>query len=733
MRAKASFFCLNGCHVLGCLLAFCLWMAGCGGERLGYDSDGDGLSDKQESFFCTDPFNPDTDGDTIPDAIDESPCKHLWFQMMSQLAEVQSEESLARARLRVSVKNGAGAFVGHLRLSAETSFGQLGEIESLGTGLYEVWLESDSDGVALVTFAVFGDEKASQAETLLRVELKLKPKETVEKPTDPDIIDPANVVLEVPGLNPGRYADAGPLTEDLWVMAIAGESIEGGALAGVHRAYVQVNLSDGSVLTGWTNEEGWIRFEDPRLRGGVTLTVGAANSRYTTYFDMDSRIVSVGIVPRDVTVAEASRLGGNIHGVVLGFGGEGGLEAFPRENLNPLGKVNLAIVQVALQNTPLSSMNTGSILLPPEGDSLMTSVFSIPPNMVLGISPESARFRLTRLVPGRYVVFALAGVGSNLLEATQNPYRLKFEPWALGVQEVEVRAGEVVETEIVLDISLRTGVDTGDVHLGQFVTDHETSKPLSTGLVLPMIDTGRGVIFIDVATQYNFEDFRNPVRVAYPKPGTGGLGRLGLEARPMVVGLSGRSAVSGFDRPGISTLIAHPERLVSGRVESVSMHQSGQWLDLPRGAVPRPPEDKAFDAVGGALQGGEIVWHVPKEADLTILRFNYLVPPVRNLVLNCDIGASQSHLLWEVYVPMPRQRIELPALTPSAPDYPVLRNPEPTGPGATYQYGARTIELEINAYRMGPRSFDYRRNFLWEDVNMNASAVSQDSYLIHVP
>lgn len=165
------------------------------------------------------------------------------------------------------------------------------------------------------------------------------------------------------------------------------------------------------------------------------------------------------------------------------------------------------------------------------------------------------------------------------------------------------------------------------------------------------------------------------------------------------------------------------------------MHHFEQWLALPQGVVPQPSEDKdkVFDAVGGTLQGGEIDWHVSQEADLTILRFNYLVPPVHNRLLNCDIGASRPHLLWEVFVPMPRQRIALPALTSSAPDYPVLRNPEPTGPGATYQYGARTIELEINVYRMGPRSFDYRRNFLWEDVNMNASAVSQDSYLIHVP
>ena len=107
-----------------------------------------------------------------------------------------------------------------------------------------------------------------------------------------------------------------------------------------------------------------------------------------------------------------------------------------------------------------------------------------------------------------------------------------------------------------------------------------------------------------------------------------------------------------------------------------------------------------------------------------------MTPPIHNKILDSDIGASQSHLLWEVYVPGADTEIVLPELDKGAPDYPVLINYEPTAPGDAYQYDAQTIELEINTYYMGPRAFDYQSNFLIDDVNMNAWGVSQDSYLI---
>ena len=62
----------------------------------------------------------------------------------------------------------------------------------------------------------------------------------------------------------------------------------------------------------------------------------------------------------------------------------------------------------------------------------------------------------------------------------------------------------------------------------------------------------------------------------------------------------------------------------------------------------------------------------------------------------------------------------------------MLVNYEPTGEDAAYHYDAQTIEFELNAYVMGPAPFDYNRNFMATDVNMNAAMVSQDSWLFRV-
>jgi hypothetical protein len=43
-----------------------------GGAPPARDADGDGLNDIQEQFFSTDPGNPDTDGDTTPDGLEDA-------------------------------------------------------------------------------------------------------------------------------------------------------------------------------------------------------------------------------------------------------------------------------------------------------------------------------------------------------------------------------------------------------------------------------------------------------------------------------------------------------------------------------------------------------------------------------------------------------------------------------------------------------------------------------------
>ena len=53
----------------------------------GVDSDGDGLTDRQEARFGTDPAVPDTDGDGLLDGEDPSPLPgppSLWLQAAGQ-------------------------------------------------------------------------------------------------------------------------------------------------------------------------------------------------------------------------------------------------------------------------------------------------------------------------------------------------------------------------------------------------------------------------------------------------------------------------------------------------------------------------------------------------------------------------------------------------------------------------------------------------------------------------
>jgi hypothetical protein len=141
---------------------------------------------------------------------------------------------------------------------------------------------------------------------------------------------------------------------------------------------------------------------------------------------------------------------------------------------------------------------------------------------------------------------------------------------------VKVEAGKTPEVQINLDIDLTQGADTNDIYFGDLPMDPETGKPLETGLLLPMINTGKGFIFLDVNGAYNFDSFSNPLRASFPRATHKVFQTLGLEAEPIVVGLAGRAAVSGFDRPWISTII----RLVTPNTP-LSMYGKEAWLDLP--------------------------------------------------------------------------------------------------------------------------------------------------------
>ena len=81
----------------------------CTAEVRGLDSDGDGLSDEQERMFCTDPHTPDTDGDTIPDALDPSPCDKPKINVVPTVVSTVSTETQATATVQIFQ---ASAFLG---------------------------------------------------------------------------------------------------------------------------------------------------------------------------------------------------------------------------------------------------------------------------------------------------------------------------------------------------------------------------------------------------------------------------------------------------------------------------------------------------------------------------------------------------------------------------------------------------------------------------------------------
>ena len=726
----------------------------CTAEVRGLDSDGDGLSDEQERMFCTDPHTPDTDGDTIPDALDPSPCDKPKINVVPTVVSTVSTETQATATVQIAVRDANGRWIDDDTLEVRTTFGELTPLTKIGTGIFEISLSSSNDGAAEVTFSLM---HANVSETIL-VELKLKKETSIEpnpdnpdpeKPTpekpDPEKPTPspessscADFVLTTPGVNPGIYANSGKMDGKLIVAAVDGQSLNwsDSALRAKPGAYVQVDLGDGSVLHGTTDDNGCVAFEDERLKGEVTVTIGAQKARYVTMTHIDARVIVFPLISRDIAQKDAKTEGAKVTGTVRGFWGETGLPTLPPQNTNVFGTINIAIVQAAIRNMPLSSMNTGSILRPPNGESVTAELFDIPPNLVLSNKrdPSLSRFSLDKLEPGKYLIFALAGAGGNILAASQNPYELKFKPMALGIKEIEVRAGETVDIDLPLQIDLRTNTDDARLHFGQLPPDPKTGQALPMGLVLPMIRTGKGYIFLDVNSEWNLPNFSNPISLIFPRAVDEVLTSLGLSVDPMVVGLAARRAVSGFDLPGISTRVSH---IVfdksSTATPAVYMNDGAQWPSLPKFVTPEPPQSEALDAVGGNLYPSrKIAWEMKSDADLTILRLNYMTPPIHNKILNSDIGASQAHLLWEIYVPSPYREVVLPSLSEQAPDYPVLVNYEPTTKDAAYQYDETTIELEINAYYMGPKHFDYERDFCFEDVNIHSLSVSQDSYLISV-
>jgi hypothetical protein len=717
-----------GWVVIALLLAASL--ASCVQDRIGPDRDGDGLTDRQERRFGTDPDNPDTNRNGILDGrdptpwVDETPV----IELTAGTPTAVGTEYYVPIAIRLVSGRGDVVSGAEEEIEATTNLGRLTPVAENGHGDYRTELITPTGGVAtvIVSYRWMGHDET------------LKNSIVVEVAGEDD--------LPQPGVNPGPYAGAGALDGSLRVITVQGDSTGWAGLepAPFGGAFVQVDLHDGDVIRAETDAQGVLLIEDERLTRPVTITVGAEGARYVTYVDLDAANLVVPVVPFDPVPGRDDDRAGALTGRVIGFEGECGLEPFPRENRSLLGWVNVAMVQVALRNVPLSSVSAGSVLEPPRNVEGATSFDElVPSNMVLhGGDLGDQRYRIGGLRPGRYLVFALAGEATNVLETIVDPYRLIFLGRALGIEEVEVRAGQEVEKDLVLCIDLIHGAGVIEVDLGAPPPDPMTGAPLPNLLMLPVFDTGKGFIFVDINGAYNQANYQNPTPITFPDPGD--LEALGLGFRPLVVGLAGRSALNGADPPGIATVIRQPWPPPA----RVDFADPGVWPRLPRGVAPAPrPSGAPLDSVAGELTDGRIAWEIAPEAasgdggrppDLYAVRVNYMVSAPRNpFRAGFSIGGPSSRVLWELFVPGERTEIRLPQLPADAPNQPVLRNPAPSTGGANtpFVYPEDALEVEINAYYMGAhgKSFDFSDDFLMEDLNLHSSGVSQDSYMFRAP
>jgi hypothetical protein len=179
----------------------------------------------------------------------------------------------------------------------------------------------------------------------------------------------------------------------------------------------------------------------------------------------------------------------------------------------------------------------------------------------------------------------------------------------------------------------------------------------------------------------------------------------------------------------------------------IRFDEADAWLQVPLGQDPEPPPvDADIDTPGSTLNGGRIAWApvlYPHNPDLYIVRINYVTSAPPNLLLaGYSIGGPHAHPLWELYIPRDYGcEITLPSLPDEAPRQSngsfILENPlpNPDDPQAPQHYGKDDLEVEFNAYIFGAtdKEFDYNRDFLFSDINMEASGVSQDSYIFKVP
>ena len=710
------------------VLVAVLALAACG-ESLGLDSDGDGLTDRQEAALGTNPLEPDSDGDGIPDGADPRPTESSSAPPTLELSidELDVSPPELSARLLVHLADGSGApllAVGDA-LSSTTDRGSLSPIVELGDGDYESRLMADEYLAAKVTFS-YDDPGDRFDEVSKRVSVALLSVDA----------------LPLPGINTPPFEDAGPADGVLQVITVDASWALNPAFppAPYADAYVQVDSAAGTQITR-SDAMGVAEFSG--VEAPFTVTASAQGCRYMTIVDVDARFVTLPIFPLDPLGQPGDEETGGITGRVTGFAGEHGIPAFPAES-SIFGEVSLAIVNTAMVNIPLAQLSTGSVLQKiPEGED---AALPIPPNLAIytNPSPDSGSYQLYNVRAGHHMVFAIAGRARRATDAIKDPYALEFDGRALGMVEVEVIAGQIATADIELNINLALPEKQVSIDVDPEILplDPHSGERLENMLVLPVLDTGsHGFIFSDVNTSINSPPFDNPI--AIPFPSQEDVDNLGISLTPLVVALGARRAMSGADPPGVSVAILNG--FDAG--DHLSLADPAAWSALPVGLEPAPPTPGSpLDAVGGDLErggdagGGRFAWEPvtsPRSPDVYVLRLNSMESAPTSFIEGYSIGGPTAHPIWEVIVPGDRTEISLPVLDASAPNQPVLRNPAPNDdqlPAPPHVYAADAIEVELNAYTLGAgKAFDYQRDFALDDLSYHCPAVSQDSYIMRVP
>lgn len=705
-----------------------LWMACHPG--IGEDRDGDGLTDRQEQLFGTDPANPDTDGDGIPDGRDPDPLGVGYRLRLTASPVFRTSEGIRCSVVVALLQDGRGQPLADRDVRFQWSEGDLAPVEKAPDGSYRV--QACTSRPIQATIAASYDD----------------PEDTSKAVRDEVVVGFGEIAR--PGVNTGEAKGAGPIRGRFQVHALT--NVYAGTPRPFAGAQVSVRGASGWWPTRVTDASGTVIFEGPEVQGPVDVTVGAEGYRFTTYLGLDAASLSVLMAPLEPVLPRDQARVGSIVGTVTGFAGEGGLPRFPPGGLldafDRKKEVPLALVQLSIRDVPLSSMSMGSVLEAPSDQGGLP----IPNNMAiceLADRPDATcapSFRMENVPEGQYLLFALGGTASRVLDAISDPYSLVFRPRAMSIARVQVQGGREVRQDLLMDIDLRPEEGTTvAVRLGQPPIDWKTGQRLPNRLVMPVADTGgEGFIWVTVDGSYQDPAFPGPVHVRFPEDDHPAIRRLGLSLNRLAVGLAGRSTYYGGDPPGIST----PVRPGVAAGDEVDFSRQETWLEVPRITFPEPPPDGTpLDAVSRDPFTGHVEWlpvQSPRAPHLYVLRVNYLTAaPANGLLENPDtggigtLGGPRSHCLWEIFVPPDRDRADLPTLPDDAAVRPLLQNPSPTPPDSPspHRFDARTLEWELSAYVLegGGKPFDYGNDFAYSDVNLQCAVVSQDSVSARLP